>query len=187
MAEYEVKKGDTLFGIARAHGMTVSELQAANTLTTTTIMAGEKLKVKAAPATATPAAARATSPAGLADRLAEIATPRPVQPATQPAPTPVPARVAPPPKRVAPPPKRVATARPAPAPAPAPSAESGAEPGVQGAGRYHVQKGDTYYSISRALGCPVGELMALNSTQDLKYGTYIQVPMSVTNKALLAK
>lgn len=42
---YTVKAGDTLYKIATAHGMSVAELQKLNGLTTTTIYAGQILKV----------------------------------------------------------------------------------------------------------------------------------------------
>ncbi len=42
---YVVRAGDTLFGIARAHGTTVSALSAANGLTTHTIYVGQRLKI----------------------------------------------------------------------------------------------------------------------------------------------
>ena len=140
-ATYTIQKGDTLFSIARAHGMNVTELQTVNALTTIVIRAGDTLKVRG---TDSPAP---TMPAPQTESGTET-------PAVQPA---------------------------APTPAPAP-AELTPQPAQPATARYLVQRGDTYYSISRALGCPVGELMALNSTQDLKYGTYIVVPASATNK-----
>jgi LysM repeat protein len=139
-ATYTIQKGDTLFGIARAHGMSVTELQAVNALTTIVIRAGDTLKVRGT-----------VSPAPSAPAPAESGT---ETSAVQPA---------------------------APTPAPAP-AELTPQPAQPATARYLVQRGETYYSISRALGCPVGELMGLNSTQDLKYGTYIVVPASATNK-----
>jgi hypothetical protein len=43
--EYEVRRGDTLSGIATAAGMTVADLMAANCLTSTMIMVGQELYV----------------------------------------------------------------------------------------------------------------------------------------------
>lgn len=43
---YTVKKGDTLFGIAKKHGITVQELKKLNDLVLTNISIGQKLKIK---------------------------------------------------------------------------------------------------------------------------------------------
>ena len=45
-ALYVVKKGDTLYGIARAHGLRVTELKQLNDLMTNTIRPGQRLRVK---------------------------------------------------------------------------------------------------------------------------------------------
>ncbi len=50
---YQVRRGDTLASIARAHGVTVSALKDWNRLATTTIRVGERLVVRRAPVTAT--------------------------------------------------------------------------------------------------------------------------------------
>jgi len=47
-ATYTVERGDTLFSIARAHGMTVQELQNINRLSTVTIKVGQTLLVRGA-------------------------------------------------------------------------------------------------------------------------------------------
>jgi LysM repeat protein len=52
---YVVKSGDTLTKIAKSHGTTVKALQAENNLTTTSIKAGQKLKIPAKVAAAPPA------------------------------------------------------------------------------------------------------------------------------------
>jgi LysM repeat protein len=54
-ATYSVKSGDTLSKIAKSHGTTVKQLEAANNLTTTKIKVGEKLKIPAKAETAAPA------------------------------------------------------------------------------------------------------------------------------------
>ena len=57
---YTVKAGDNLTKIARAHGVTVSQLRAANDLKTSMVNAGQKLKIPAS----TNAAAAASTNAG---------------------------------------------------------------------------------------------------------------------------
>ncbi|HSY17636.1 MAG TPA: LysM peptidoglycan-binding domain-containing protein [Candidatus Acidoferrales bacterium] len=59
---YTVKSGDTLTTIAKKHGTTIKALQAANSLTTTKIKVGQKLKLPAA-ATVAPAPVETTAPA----------------------------------------------------------------------------------------------------------------------------
>jgi len=54
---YTVKSGDTLTKIAKAHGVKVKALQAANNLNTTKIKVGQKLTIPAKAEAATPAAA----------------------------------------------------------------------------------------------------------------------------------
>ena len=78
---YAVKSGDTLTKIAKAHGMTVKTIEAANPkadLSTTKIKVGEKLKIPAKAEAAAPAApapgvrapAPAVAPAARPRRLA---------------------------------------------------------------------------------------------------------------------
>ena len=57
--EYVVKKGDTLYGIAKAHGATVDAIVKASGMKSTTIKAGQRLKVPVAAdkASSVPAAA----------------------------------------------------------------------------------------------------------------------------------
>ncbi|MDD5141133.1 MAG: LysM peptidoglycan-binding domain-containing protein [Verrucomicrobiales bacterium] len=72
---YVVKSGDTLTKIAKLHGTTVKAIQAENNLVTTSIKAGQKLKIPAKAAVAVPAPL--VEPAPVA--------PAPVVPATEPA------------------------------------------------------------------------------------------------------
>jgi LysM repeat protein len=69
---YTVKSGDTLTKVARAHDVTVKALESENSLSTTKIKVGQKLKIPAKaesatpapePAPAAPAAAPTTAPA----------------------------------------------------------------------------------------------------------------------------
>ena len=58
---YQVKSGDTLVKVARAHGVTVKALRSANNLRTSQIKVGQKLKI---PAKTAAGAATETAPAG---------------------------------------------------------------------------------------------------------------------------
>ena len=77
---YTVKSGDTLTKIARAQGVKLKALQAANGLTTTKIKVGQKLTI---PAKAESAAAPAAPAAPAPDTTAPVA-PVPAVPAPQP-------------------------------------------------------------------------------------------------------
>jgi len=80
---YTVKSGDTLTKIAKAHGVKVKALQAANNLTTTKIKVGEKLVIPAKAEAAAPAPAPVDT------------TPAPPVPTGPVAPTPAPGMPAP--------------------------------------------------------------------------------------------
>ncbi len=71
---YTVKSGDSLTKIAKAHGTTVKAIQAENHLTTTSIKAGQKLKIPVKAAAVAPAPVVEPTPA-----------PAPAVPATLPA------------------------------------------------------------------------------------------------------
>ena len=60
---YVVKSGDSLTKIAKAHGTTVKAIQTANNLTTTSIKAGQKLKIVAKATVAAPAPVVEPAPA----------------------------------------------------------------------------------------------------------------------------
>jgi len=62
---YRVGKGDTLWGIARAHGTSVAAIKSANGLSSDTIYPGQKLRVSGsrAPSATPPASASASSTA----------------------------------------------------------------------------------------------------------------------------
>ena len=75
---YTVKSGDTLTKIAKQYGTTVKALESENSLSTTKIKVGEKLKI--------PAKAEAAAPAVAAPEPAPV-TPAPVAPVTSPSTT----------------------------------------------------------------------------------------------------
>lgn len=116
--EYTVKKGDTLWNIARAAGIKVADLLEWNGLSDGNVLKeGMVLKLaapKAAAETAAPAAA------GEAE-----------------------------------------------------TASAGESPATA---EYEVQSGDTYFSLSKKLGCTVQALQELNESRPLKTGEKIRVP-----------
>ncbi|HTA29586.1 MAG TPA: LysM peptidoglycan-binding domain-containing protein, partial [Candidatus Cybelea sp.] len=75
---YVVKSGDMLFKIAKTHGTSVKKIMAMNDLKSTSIRAGQKLKLPAPKVTATdsgttPASASITSPAASPARVSTTA------------------------------------------------------------------------------------------------------------------
>jgi len=90
---YTVKKGDTLYSIARAHGTTVAVLTRLNALTGTTIEVGQTLRLpgEAAP----PAPSPAAPPTGGKASAPAPATPAPKPPAAKPPAAAAPAPAAP--------------------------------------------------------------------------------------------
>jgi LysM repeat protein len=76
---YTVKSGDTLSKIAKAHGTTIKAIQSENSLATTVIKVGQKLKI--------PAKAEAVAPAPVAPEPAPVAPA--MAPMTPPPSTPV--------------------------------------------------------------------------------------------------
>jgi len=77
---YTVKSGDNLSKIAKSHGTTVKAIQAENNLTTTSIKAGQKLKI--------PAKAAVVAPAPVVEPAPVAPAPAPSVPTTMPAPAP---------------------------------------------------------------------------------------------------
>jgi LysM repeat protein len=80
---YVVKSGDMLLKIARSHGTSVKKIMAMNDLKTTSIRAGQKLKLPAPKVTssepmASPAAASVATPAAASPTRVSALTPAPV-------------------------------------------------------------------------------------------------------------
>jgi LysM repeat protein len=61
---YVVKKGDSLWKIAKVQGTTIAALKAANNLTSDSLKVGQKLTIPAKVAPATTVSAPVTTPAG---------------------------------------------------------------------------------------------------------------------------
>lgn len=78
---YEVRPGDTLWGIARQYGLTVDQLKAANRLASARIVAGQTLKIAMAE-TPAPASAAAEAAATLVAAASVPAAAGPSEPAT---------------------------------------------------------------------------------------------------------
>ncbi len=132
---YTVKPSDTLFDIARAYGVTVASIQAANDLSSDTIRPGQTLLIIGgeAPVAATaPAAAEAPAPEPAAE----------APPAEEPA--------------MPPPEAEASTAAESSEAAATPAPEPSAPPS------YTVQPADTLYDIARAHGVSVDDLIAWN-------------------------
>lgn len=132
---YTVKKGDTLYSIARQHGLTVSDLKTINKLTDNTIFAGQELIVS-------------TAAAPPADPLPTLP-----DPVFKPASDPVPPRDATPESSTGN--NEPRTERPNP--------EAAVFKPITRAKRsYVVQPGETYYSIAVEHGVPAYALFAMN-------------------------
>ncbi len=137
---YTVKQGDTLFRIARQHGLTVNDLKQLNDLTTNTIRPGQVLIVSAIASDSPP--------------TSEL--PAPVfEPASEP----------PPPEGVTTEvnmededPDTPASAR----EAPAGPDRSNFQPITRAKRSYTIQPGDTYYSIAIEHGVPAYAIFAMN-------------------------
>lgn len=71
IVDYVVKKGDTLYGIAKAHGVSVEAILKASSITSTTIKLGQRLKI---PSTA-PAPASTPVPVAISDSVAVVPKP----------------------------------------------------------------------------------------------------------------
>lgn len=66
LLEYVVKKGDTLYGIAKAHGVAVADIVKASGMTTTTIKIGQTLRIPATSTAASVASPSSPVPASVA-------------------------------------------------------------------------------------------------------------------------
>ena len=174
---YVVQTGDTLFGVARAHGLSVAELRALNGLEGDVIRVGQRLVVRA-----DGAAPRPTQPA-LPDPAGSNGTPEPVpEPVAEPAeplddpyedapadvgqtddrmeglvpPDPIPAGPPPPP----PPPATIT--RVAIGGANSGQVVAGGAPGGEEAQVHVVERGETLFTIAQRYGTTVADLRARN-------------------------
>ena len=160
---YKVRRGDTLFQIARQFDTTPKELQAANNLKGSRLAIGQTLRLTSAP----DAAGYAVVPyAGSTN-----SSPNQVE---------APARQAEAPARQAEAPAKLAEAPAKQATAPAKlSAKPEAEPRQE---RYTVRKGDTLFQIARRFDTTPKELQTANRLKGtrLKVGQTLQLPGVVT-------
>ncbi len=69
---YTVKKGDTLSGIARAHGVSVAAIRTTNRLSSDRIMVGQKLRIPPAPGGSSASASAASAPTPTSNVLAPV-------------------------------------------------------------------------------------------------------------------
>ena len=116
-SSYQVQRGDTLFGIARTHSMSVNQLRALNPKVGDKIIVGQTITLSGKPASTTQSTAASPAPSKsqtqtIATRSTSKPTPKPTPPAKKPAPAPAPvAKMAP-----------ASTPKPKPEPAPAAAA-----------------------------------------------------------------
>ncbi|HUW70435.1 MAG TPA: LysM peptidoglycan-binding domain-containing protein [bacterium] len=73
IVDYVVKKGDTLYGIAKAHGVSVEAILKASSITSTTIRLGQRLKIPSTAPASTPAST--FGPVAISDSVAVVPKP----------------------------------------------------------------------------------------------------------------
>ncbi|MBN2339216.1 MAG: LysM peptidoglycan-binding domain-containing protein, partial [Acidobacteria bacterium] len=158
---YKVRKGDTLFQIARDYGTTPEELQAANRLKGSRLAIGQTLRLPSAPDLAAYAVVPYEAKSGTSPGRAPVPAGTPTMPSEQ---AEAPARQAETPASRAEAPGRLAEA-------PGRLAEAGIQavppkPAVavtpETVQRYTVRKGDTLFQIARKHDTTLKELQAAN-------------------------
>jgi len=172
-ANYVVKNGDTLGGIAHHFGVKVAALREVNNLKNDKIVVGQKLKVPGAKAAAeTKKSVEKTTAPKVAAPKAAVKTEEKVAADAAPAVTPAPAATETAP--LPPPPVATPAATPAPADAAAPAAATPA----QNYQTHQVKEGEDLYGIAIRWGCSPADLKALNNLtgSDLKPGTVLKIP-----------
>jgi LysM repeat protein len=88
---YYVRRGDTLYSLAKRHGTTLDAVVSANCLRSTNIYVGQPLLLPPLPATATPSGATATATARPTEKPTTTATEAPSETPVAPSPTAMPA------------------------------------------------------------------------------------------------
>ncbi|MGI6496458.1 MAG: LysM peptidoglycan-binding domain-containing protein [Kiritimatiellia bacterium] len=185
---YIVKKGDILGRIARQHGVKVSDLKAANGLTSDKILVGQRLTIpgkgakpaeKAPPKDKTEPGKTTVAPPAPADGSA-VAPPPPPLPSAIPADPMEPAAAPEPGATVEPlPPDAPAPADPAVAPPPPPVPAANPAPSApNGGAHYTVKEGEDVYSLAIRWGVSPSEVKALNNLTGTKLapGTVLRIP-----------
>ncbi len=176
-ANYVVKSGDTLGGIAHHFGVKVAALREANNLKNDKIVVGQKLKVPGAKAAAETKKSvnKATAPKTVAPKAAVKSEEKPAAPAEAAAPAVTPAPAA---TESAPLPPPPAATPAAPAAAATPDAAAPAAAPAQNYQTHQVKEGEDLYGIAIRWGCSPADLKALNNLtgSDLKPGTVLKIP-----------
>ncbi len=161
---YTVQDGDTLYSIARAHGLSVEALRALNGLEGNLIQPGQVLRVASPPAPEAPEAPPLSDPPAVVNAPDPAAVPAAANSAA------MRPQVPPPPE--APLPAADSTAAPAPPP-------EAAAPRLYGT--HTVAEGQTLYSIAARYGVPADSLRRLNERtlpSYLKPGRLLRLPPS---------
>jgi|GEM_PF-154072 len=153
-AEIEVRDGDTLYTLAKRHGVSMSELMRVNGMSDPNLRPGQRLRLPTGARTV----AKAT-PARQAERSAEQ-KPAPVGPAVASAAHTAPTTSAPLP--VADKPAKAETAAAQPAPVAASAAPAG------WTDTYTVKSGDNLYGLARQRGVTIAELQRINGITDVR-------------------
>ena len=168
--EYIVKSGDTLGGIAHAHGLRVRQLKELNGLKKDLIRVGQKLKVPAEK----PVAARKAVPAEKKAAVQAPKAPAAAKPAEAPAPAAAPAEAAPVEPAAKAEEESTLPALDAPAAGPAASEPASATNEIS----YTVQEGEDLTDVAIKFSVSQGVIRDLNNLGDepLKAGQVLKLP-----------
>ena len=151
---HEVQKGETLYSISKTYGVSVSAIQEANGLSDAGIKIGQKIKIPDS-STTTAQTAKPSSDSSAGQKSQTAQNASSNSTKTTATPT-----------------------------SPAKTADSTAKENLSSDGTYTVQKGETWFGISKKYGISVADLQKLNgvgSEAALKIGQKIKVPGKNSN------